>query len=116
MKLKHLLPTLALVPTLAFATDSDSWTSHDKALHFGVSAALGMAAGSQWPDHKGRAFALALTPGVLKELSDARKGGSGFSIKDLTADALGAALGVYAAGWLISYSQGATTVTYTTKF
>jgi hypothetical protein len=57
-----------------------------------------------------------MIPGVLKELSDSSKGGSGFSGKDLVADAVGAALGVYTGGWLLSRSQGKTMLSYRTEF
>jgi uncharacterized protein YfiM (DUF2279 family) len=85
-------------------------------MHFGVSAVVGFAAVNQWPDNKPKAFAVAMIPGVLKEISDAQKGGSGFSGKDLVADALGAAFGVYAGGWLITRAQGTTKVAYATGF
>jgi uncharacterized protein YfiM (DUF2279 family) len=114
--MRHYILALALLTPPAFATDQDSWVSHDKAQHFAVSAVFGYAAGAQWPESKPKAFAIAMIPGVAKELLDMRKGGTGFSSKDLAADALGAAIGVYAAGWMLSYNQRTTTVAYTTQF
>lgn len=73
---------------------ADDWTGRDKAKHAAVSFALGAGAGAIMPDNKTEAFALAMLPGIAKELSDSRKGGSGWSNKDLIADALGAYVGV----------------------
>jgi hypothetical protein len=52
---------------------------HDSAQHFGVSAALVAIAGPE----------AARAAGVVKELSDSRQGGSGFSFADLCADMAG---------------------------
>ena len=93
----------------------DTWNGADKKMHIGVSFVLGFAAGAQWPDNRLKAFGVAMIPGVLKEVSD--RGTTGISGKDLAADALGAALGVYAAGWMVSRSQnGTTVVSYATTF
>ena len=109
-----ILAASLLLPNLAVA--QDTWSGADKKLHFGVSAVLGFAAVNQWPNDKPKAFMVAMIPGLLKEITDAQKGGSGFSGKDLAADALGAAVGVYAGGWLISRRDGATVVAYQTSF
>ena len=82
--------------TLCTTAHADDWTGPDKVKHFGVSFALGAGAQMILPEDKPvAAFAMAMMPGLAKELSDSRKGGSGFSVKDLAADAAGAALGVY---------------------
>jgi uncharacterized protein YfiM (DUF2279 family) len=114
--MKTLSLILALLCSPAFATEKpvDSWSGSDKALHFGVSAVVGFAAVNQWPDNKPKAFLVAMIPGVLKEVSDRKT--TGFSGKDLVADALGVALGVYAGGWLISRNQGTTKVAYAATF
>lgn len=101
---------LALSAPLAYA--QDTWNGPDKKLHFGVSALLGVAARSQWPDAPVKAWAWAMIPGVLKELSDSAKGGSGFSYRDLTADALGAVVGVAVVGLFV----GPRSVSYQTRF
>lgn len=78
------------------AAHADEWLGRDKAKHAAVSFALGAGAQMILPEDKPvAAFALALMPGIAKELSDSRKGGSGWSNKDLVADAVGAAMGVY---------------------
>lgn len=89
----------------------DSWKGEDKAMHFGVSFVLGFAARNQWKNEPGKAFLVALVPGVIKEATDQKASG-----KDMVANALGAALGVYSAGWIISRNQGQTVVAYQTEF
>jgi uncharacterized protein YfiM (DUF2279 family) len=110
--MKTICLLLALFCTPAFA--QDQWNGSDKKMHFGVSFVLGFAAGNQWPENKPLAFGVAMIPGVLKEISD--RNTTGFSGKDLATDALGAALGVYASGWLIKRNNGVTTVAYATNF
>lgn len=94
----------------------DSWTGPDKKLHFGVSFVFGFAAGSQWPDNKPLAIGVAMIPGVIKEASDAQKGGSGWSNKDLVWDAIGAMSGVYSAHWLVQYRDKKPMLSYRTEF
>jgi putative lipoprotein len=108
------LITLLLALFVTSAQAQDKWNGPDKAMHLGVSFVLGFAAGNQWPDNKPLAFGVAMIPGVLKEVSD--RGTTGFSGKDLVADAVGAALGVYTAHWLITRSQGKTVVAYRADF
>lgn len=98
----------------AFA--QDTWTGSDKKLHFGVSFVLGYATGNQWPDNKPLAIGVAMIPGILKEVADSQKGGSGFSSKDLVWDLVGATLGVYSAHWMIRRNDGSTQVVYKTEF
>lgn len=83
----------ALLLSSASMAHADDWRGPDKAKHLQVSFAAGLLASLPTND-AGKAFALAMAPGLLKELHDARRGGSGFSGKDLAADALGAGLGV----------------------
>lgn len=106
----------AALPAHAGGSSADTWTGADKKMHFAVSATLGFAAINQWPDEPGKAFALAMVPGLLKELSDAQRGGAGFSGKDLAADALGAALGVAAGRWLIARQGGQTVLLFHREF
>ena len=114
--MKHFFAALILATSVMPAAAQDNWNGPDKKLHFAVSAVLGLAAVSQWPDNKPKAFAIAMIPGFLKEVSDAQSGGSGFSRKDLVADALGAAFGVYAGGLLISRAQGTTKIALFREF
>lgn len=102
MKLALLAPAtllLALTGRSAHA-DPDPWFGRDKALHFGVSAALaagGYAASSPWLDSRteraiaGSAFSLTL--GASKELWDLAGHGDP-SWRDFTWDVVGTAVGV----------------------
>jgi putative lipoprotein len=110
---KRLFAVLLLIPCLSFA---DSWTTPDKPVHATVSFVLGLSTSQLFPQSKLTAFGVAMIPGVAKEVLDAGHGGSGFSLKDLGADAIGAALGVYTGGWLLSRSQKTTVVAYMTEF
>lgn len=99
--------TLILISACAHAYDfrlaeeGDSWTGKDKKLHFAGSAALGLVAGAA-VDDKRIAFGAAVGIGFLKEMRDAtKKGGTGFSYKDMGANIAGAAVGVYAGNCLI---------------
>lgn len=92
---------VAVIVATEPAQAQDQWTGPDKAKHVAGSAALGAVAGVAVTD-KQTAFALAMVPGVAKEVHDAtRPGGSGWSWKDLAADALGAAVGVYVGNCVI---------------
>jgi uncharacterized protein YfiM (DUF2279 family) len=83
----------------------------DKVAHASVSLALGSSARLITPD-PWKAWALAMAPGLAKEIYDARPGGTGFSVPDLIADAIGAAVGVKVAGLAISRNR----VTYRRTF
>ena len=83
----------------------------DKYQHAAGSALLGAVARSQEPDPL-KAWALAMVPGVIKELSDSRPGGTGFSVKDMAANAVGAYIGVKVGGLIFTRNR----VTYTKTF
>lgn len=103
----------AIIASLpAVANDTDSWSGPDKKMHVGVSTIIGFAARQQFPNESGKAFLVALVPGVIKEASDGRRA----SAKDMVANALGAAIGVYAGGWAVRYADKQTTLTYSTEF
>lgn len=69
----------------------------DKIAHASVSATLGSTA-RILVDDPWKAWAIAMAPGLVKELYDSRKGGTGFGVGDLIADGIGAAVGVKVAG------------------
>ena len=79
----------------------DQWTGRDKAEHFVASAVLA-AAGSEYGQRQhlsGRqsrsiGILFSLSAGAGKELYDSRPNGSGWSWKDFTWDAAGAASGI----------------------
>ena len=113
--IKKILLTLAIT-LFSVGAMADSWRGEDKAMHLGVSYVMGFAAINQWPNEPAKAFGVAMIPGVLKEVLDAQKGGTGFSGKDLVADAIGAALGVATGHWLISKQGDKVVVSYRTTF
>lgn len=84
-----------LVGLLVSESRADEWTGRDKAQHAQVSALAGAISGALIED-RWAAFGVAMVPGLVKEIHDARPGGSGFSWRDLTADAVGAGIGVQA--------------------
>ena len=92
--------TLVILLLSTHPVHADEWTGKDKSLHFGVSAALGVAAYSQ-THNRTQAFAWAIAPGVIKEIIDSQQEGNHFSTKDLAWDALGAFAGVQAGHWMI---------------
>lgn len=92
--------TLILLASTAQASDADPWFGRDKALHFGLSAALsisGYAASSIWLDARteraasGGTFSLSL--GAAKELWDLSGHGDP-SWRDFTWDVLGTGVGL----------------------
>jgi putative lipoprotein len=104
---------MVLWTACAFSSDGaraiparDGWLGRDKAKHFLASAII--AGGVAWNQHRrynrggepslytGAGVSLSL--GLAKELSDKRKPGGLFSWKDLAADALGAAAGIFILG------------------
>ena len=97
--MKAHLSALATAACLALTTTAqaaDDWDGADKGAHFAVSAVLGTASAMHF-ENKWTAFAVAMIPGLLKEITDSR-----FSGKDLAADALGAGLGVQIGHWIVS--------------
>lgn len=91
---------MAALLTGSPAHAQDTWTGPDKIKHAAVSAALGAGA-SLIVESEAQAVGLALLPGLAKELHDARPGGTGFSAKDMAANAIGAYLGVKLGGLII---------------
>lgn len=93
----------ALAGLMAYEqSHADDWTGPDKTQHAAISALIGSVAGAAVKD-KASAFALAIAPGVVKELYDAQHPKTHTaSWKDLAADAVGAAIGVYVGGCAVS--------------
>jgi putative lipoprotein len=90
----------------ARAQGRDPWLGRDKALHFGASAGLalvGYGAGALVTDRTEARVALGVGvgfgAGLAKEMYDRRSGGDP-SLRDLTWDAAGTAVGVVVA-WLL---------------
>ncbi len=91
---------LFLALGLAFRLAHDPWTGKDKAQHLALSFIVVSAgdlalAHQNWDLTRRRqiSLGLSLSLGFAKEIYDAvRPGGSGFSVKDLVADLVGASL------------------------
>jgi hypothetical protein len=120
---KVLALILCLLPSLGYANKPeyevpsspqlgsmppDGWGGYRA--HIGYSAAFGLASRTFVFKDPVKAWALAMVPGVVKEIQDYHKETPGyrhglFSRKDLISDAVGAAIGV-AAGNLIAEKTG----------
>ena len=86
---------IALGITVPSGAQAEGWTGADKTQHMAVSAALGGIARAVTPN-KLPAVDLAMAPGIAKEqYSSPHRDKHTASVKDLAADAVGAAIGVY---------------------
>ena len=85
------------------ASAADQWSGSDKPKHIAASAISAVIVESLFAETLSPAqrFGLAMVPGIAKEIFDMRRGGSGFSGKDLAADALGVGLGMALHGLVI---------------
>lgn len=89
---------IAMGVTVPSGAQADEWTGADKTRHMAVSAAFGGIARAV-TTNKLAAFGLAMAPGIAKEIYDSQhKDRHTASVKDLAADAVGAAIGVYVGG------------------
>ena len=90
----------------------------DKVQHFMVSAAAGAIVVNVKPDWpSGQQFLVAMVPGLAKELVNSREGGSGFSTRDLLADAAGTYAGVQGWRWFVAPREdGGAEVQWKLKF
>ena len=92
--MRHTIKTIAACALLAMsaaASAQDRWNGDDKPKHVAASAVSAVIVESMFAQtlHPVERFGLAMIPGIVKELADTRRGGSGFSGKDIAADALG---------------------------
>lgn len=90
--------TLALLLVISPITQAK--IGQDKYYHAGCSFVYGIVA-STVTDNKNVAFAIAMAPGLAKEIIDSQQKGNKFSINDLVADAVGAYFGVQVGQLLI---------------
>lgn len=101
--------------TLAYA---DEWRGDDKNKHFAGSAVMGLVATAAFKDSEHPVlypFTAALAVGLAKEIRDeVSPVGSGFSYKDLAADALGSALGVSVGNGVLHFTRD--TISYSGKW
>ncbi len=82
-------------------TWKDKWAGKDKFQHATIEIAIGTVTGAYFED-KTTAFAVAMLPGIAKEIYDYKHSNKhSASFKDLAADAVGAAVGVYVGNCVI---------------
>lgn len=123
----NFIVTAACLAAVAMAPAACSaQVQQDKVKHAVVSAALGAAAAEaigagagpavcrEYP--KSCAWGAAMLPGLAKEISDSRPGGTGFDGKDMLANAAGALIGVHLHGFAVQRRGRTTLFTYTTSF
>lgn len=97
---------------------ADSFNGPDKPKHIAASMLSGAAVRLAFTSlNDTEAIAVAMIPGTIKEVSDAtRKGGTGWSNKDMAANLLGAVIGVKLTGWAMSKQGDTVQVSYSTSF
>lgn len=103
------LAALLLLSTKAHA--QDTWSGSDKKMHAGLSALIGIGTRQVWRDEPLKAWGVALIPGLIKEATDTKP-----SAKDMVANALGAALGVYTGGFFVVTNGNQVVVGYSMEF
>jgi len=103
LRLRH-LAVLTFLALASLQCAADDWTGDDKNKHFVVSTVLSSAAYSVC-ENRTCAFAVAMVPGILKEVYDSQQEGNHFSGKDLAWDALGAFVGVQIGYWTFQANQ-----------
>lgn len=97
-------------PPPAEQATKDTWAGAPA--HLVVSVGAGVVCATHiYPKESLKAFGCAMVPGVLKEVLDSTEKGNRFSKKDLIADVVGAAVGVYTGGLMLSYSERTKTTT-----
>lgn len=118
--MKRIITTAALLLAATFAHAEDSWTSPDKALHFGITAA-GTAACTVATGRTEACAWAGVAVAVVKEAYDAQHRDKHTpSAKDFIAGSagayLGAMFGAELRGWMIRPTRGGVAVAYNTAF
>jgi uncharacterized protein YfiM (DUF2279 family) len=114
--------TISLILSLPLIAQaqSDSWTTPDKALHFGITAA-GVGACSAVTGKTKVCMVGGVLVAVAKEVYDNQhKDAHTPSVKDFVAGSVGAIVGAYAGeslrGWIIKPKKRGFSVAYKTEF
>ena len=110
--MKKLISTL-LLAFACVSAHADSWTGYDKKLHLGAGLVISGFITLHTKDPTTGFYAGVIAGGV-KELVDATGVGEP-SFKDFAVTALGAAIGAYTGGLIVSRVQGTTVIAYSTK-
>lgn len=111
--MKKLISTL-LLSLACMSAQADSWTGPDKKLHLGAGLVISGLVTMHTKDRE-TGFYAGVVAGAAKELIDATGAGE-VSGKDFAVTVIGAAIGSYLGGLIVSHSQGTTTVAYATRF
>lgn len=99
------------------ATDAWSIRCDDKQAHLAVSTMIGVIVADVARDRPyWQRFAISMAPLTAKEVLDAQSGGTGFSWKDMTWNAVGVAAGLHFGGAFIARQQGQTVVGVAREF
>lgn len=102
-------------PPPAAQRPADTWAGAPA--HLVVSAGFGVACATHiFPGEPAKAFGCAMVPGLIKETIDSTQAGNRFSARDMVANAVGAAAGVYLGGFMLRRSNGTTQIAYATSF
>lgn len=111
-----ILLTLSAACTVP-AHAQDSWGGADKRAHATFSCFFGAGAAAWQRESPGKAWLIAMIPGTVKEAADATTAtGTGWSWKDIGANALGAGLCVSGARVLLRHSEGRTEATFRVEY
>jgi uncharacterized protein YfiM (DUF2279 family) len=114
-KLSILLSSLVLcTAAMAGEEEKDSWTGADKVGHFVVFGMIPSQIVTIHTGNKWYGFATGVGIGALKELSDSRTHKA--SGKDFVVTAIGAAVGAYTGGWILTKIDKTTLVAYSSTF
>lgn len=107
----------AAIAPVGDAQAQDTWNGRDKRVHASMSCFFGAGAAAWQRESPGKAWLIAMVPGALKEASDATTAtGTGWSWKDMAANALGAGLCVHGARLVLSRSEGQAQVTFSWEY
>lgn len=116
LRISAALLLLAAMHSVSFAgcSSSDRWVGSDKTMHLAAGALVSVIGtvqtGSQW-----QGFAIGAGVGIAKEMLDANGMGR-CTFQDAAVTVLGAAIGAYTGGLILTHSSGKTTVAYAKSF
>lgn len=107
-----------VTPTPEITRSGQGFSHNGYKEHFAVSAMIGVIVSNHVEKESAvKAWAIAMTPGLVKEIIDSQTRGNHFSGRDMLANALGAAVGVGVGRALLLHRNGeTTTVSFATKF
>lgn len=93
---------------------NDRWTGPDKVQHLAIGAGISWVGTLHTKDPM-KGFYWGAAAGIAKELLDADGSGT-CSLQDAAVTVVGAAIGAYTGGLVVTYLKGRVTVAYATSF